>query len=130
MKKLLVIFSVLLLFTGCGSEETKNVEPSNSDETSSMVSVYDDANVESVIVTDMNVAYYDNISHIAFSISNENGNSVTYNELTITYYTEDDVLVSVMKTNVGTIEGSSKKEFFLQTDVDLTDTTKVEYSLS
>ena len=128
MKRVIIFLALLLIFTGCN--ETPSVVDNNTEKTNTGVSIYDDQNINSVIISNMNVAFYDNISHIAFVIKNENNNDITYNKLKITYYTKEDILVYEVETEIGTILKNSSKEFYLETDIDLTSTTKVEYELS
>lgn len=129
MKKVIIFIILLLVFTGCNN---KSVLVDNSIENSDTgVSIFDDQNITNVIIANMNVAFYDNISHIAFIIKNENNNDVTYDNLKISYYAENDVLVyEIEAADIGTISSNSAKNIYLETDVNLSSTINVKYELS
>ena len=96
----------------------------------SKIVVIDDQNVKNVIIKDMNIAYYSGFSHIALDIQNDNNTAVNYTTLTIKFYTEDNILMYTTSATVGNIVGKSKVAIFLQTDIDLSETSKVVYEIN
>ena len=126
MKKIIILIIIGLIFTGCSNKET-DIENETTD---NKVVLIDDQNVDKVIINNMNIAYYDNFSHISFNIKNENNTNVKYTLLTIKFYSEDNILMHTTSVSVGTINGKSEMPIFLQTDVDLSEVTKAIYEIS
>lgn len=126
MKKVLLVLCLIvpLVFTGCNKKET---EPPVINEEEN-VQVFSDQVVGQVIMKDHNIAYYDNISHISFIISNENNNEVSISSVNISYY-RNDVLVYSVSENVGTIGINSTYTVDLLTDLNLTTCDKVIYEI-
>ena len=126
MKKVLLVLCLIvpLVFTGCNKKET---EPPVINEEEN-VQVFSDQVVGQVIMKDHNIAYYDNISHISFIISNENNNVVSISSVNISYY-RNDVLVYSVSENVGTIGINSTYTVDLLTDLNLTTCDKVIYEI-
>lgn len=126
MKKIIILIIIGLIFTGCSNKET-DIENETTD---NKVVLIDDQNVDKVIINNMNIAYYDNFSHISFNIKNENNTTVSYSLLTIKFYSEDNILMYTTSVSVGTINGKSEMPIFLQTDVDLSEVKKAIYEIS
>ena len=126
MKKIIILIIIGLIFTGCSNKET-DIENETTD---NKVVLIDDQNVDKVIINNMNIAYYDNFSHISFNIKNENNTNVKYTLLTIKFYSEDNILMYTTSVSVGTINGKSEMPIFLQTDVDLSEVKKAIYEIS
>ena len=126
MKKIIVLIIIGLIFTGCSNKEA-DIENETTD---NKVVLIDDQNVDKVIINNMNIAYYDNFSHISFNIKNENNTNVKYTLLTIKFYSEDNILMYTTSVSVGTINGKSEMPIFLQTDVDLSEVKKAIYEIS
>lgn len=126
MKKVLLVLCLMvpLVFTGCNKKET---EPPVINEEEN-VQVFSDQVVGQVIMKDHNIAYYDNISHVSFIISNENNNEVSISSVNISYY-RNDVLVYSVSENVGTIGINSTYTVDLLTDLNLTTCDKVTYEI-
>ena len=126
MKKIIILIIIGLIFTGCSNKET-DIENETTD---NKVVLIDDQNVDKVIINNMNIAYYDNFSHISFNIKNENNTNVKYTLLTIKFYSEDNILMYTTSVSVGTINGKSEMPIFLQTDVNLSEVKKAIYEIS
>jgi len=126
MKKILLIVCLIipLMFTGCNKtkEETPIVK---EDET---VRVFNDQVVEQVIIQDHNVAYYDNYSHIALTLYNENNSDTNVENLKISYY-RDKVLVYSVTKSVGTIKSNQTYKLELSSDLNLATCNKVKYEI-
>lgn len=130
MKKIgniLLVVLVLFAFTACGknNKEENKVEKGNKDS----VVYFEDQSVGKIVVKDMNVAYYDNLSHIAFDLSNENEESLEYQEIVINYFAEDETLIYTTSESVGLLAGGDTLSFYLYTDIDLTNAKNVTYEL-
>lgn len=126
MKKIIILIIIGLIFTGCSNKET-DIENETTD---NKVVLIDDQNVDKVIINNMNIAYYDNFSHISFNIKNENNTNIKYTLLKIKFYSEDNILMYTTSVSVGTINGKSEMPIFLQTDVDLSEVKKAIYEIS
>lgn len=132
MKKLISIFlatSSLLLITGCGCSnktETKDIDDNNYKD---QVVIFDDQTVEKLIIKDMNIAYYDEISHIAFDIKNKNAEVVNYKEIVINFYSEDGTILYSANESVGEIASGESMSLYLNSDTNLSKATKVDYKI-
>lgn len=126
MKKLLLVLCLIvpLMFTGCNEKEVEL--PVNNEEEN--VQVFSDQIVGQVIMKNHNIAYYDNISHASFIISNENNNEVNISSVNINYY-RNDILVYSIAENVGTIGINGTYTVNLLSDLNLTTCDKVVYQI-
>lgn len=126
MKKILLVLCLIipLMFTGCNKQEVES-PINNSDEN---VQVFSDQVVGQVIMKDHNIAYYDNISHASFIISNENNNEVNISGVNINYY-RNDILVYSITENIGTIGIKGTYAVNHLSDLNLTTCDKVTYEI-
>lgn len=127
MKKFLLVLCLIfpIMFTGCNKVE-ENTPIINEDEN---VQIFSDQVVGQVIMKNHNIAYYDNISHASFIISNENNNEVTISNVNINYY-RNDILVYSISENVGTIGINGTYTVNHLSDLNLTTCDKVTYEIN
>lgn len=125
MKKLLFMLCLIvpLMFTGC-DKSSKN-DTNMNEET---VKVFNDKVVEQVIIQNHNIAYYDNVSHVALTILNENNSETNAQKLKINYY-RDNVLVYSVTKNVGMIKANESYTLTLLSDLNLATCDKVKYEI-
>lgn len=126
MKKVIILgICILLALTGCTKkEETKPVDE-NTDES---VQIFNDQVVDQAIIKDHNIAYYDNTSHISYTVSNENNFDINISKLNISYY-EDGVLVYSASREIGTISSNSSYTDEIILDLNLTTCNNVVYEI-
>lgn len=126
MKKLLLVLCLIipLMFTGCNKQEVET-PVNNKDED---VQVFSDQVVGQVIMKDHNIAYYDNISHASFIISNENNSEVNISSVNINYY-RNNILVYSIAESVGVIGINGTYTVNHLSDLNLTTCDKVTYEI-
>ena len=123
MKRIMLVFSVLLLLCGCGK---KNVI---LDEEQNNYVIFNDEVVNELIVRNHNIAYYDNLYHVYMDICNENNSDITYQNMIIEYY-KDDVLIYSTSEKLNTISANQDKNISFDIDINLVNANKVKYSLT
>lgn len=130
MKKLINVIlaaSTLLLITGCGTAKPETEKPVDNND---QVVYFEDQTIDKLIAKDMNVAYYDGLSHIAFDLVNENAESLSYQQITINYYSEDKTLLYTTTESVGEIGAGETMSLYLYTDIDLTKAKTIDYEIN
>lgn len=124
MKRIMLVFSILLLLCGCGK---KNVI--SDEELQNNYVIFNDEVVNELIVRNHNIAYYDNLYHVYMDICNENNSDITYQNMIIEYY-KDDVLIYSTSEKLNTISANQDKNISFDIDINLVNANKVKYSLT
>lgn len=124
MKKIVLVFSVLLLLCGCAKKNIALPEEGKDN-----YIVFNDEVVNELIIRDHNIAYYDNLYHVYMNICNENNSDVTYKSITIEYY-KDNVLIYSTFEDLNTISANKEKDISFDIDINLVNANKVKYSLT
>lgn len=124
MKKIVLVFSVLLLLCGCGK---KNINLPEEEKDNYII--FNDEVVNELIIRDHNIACYDNLYHVYMNICNENNSDITYKSITIEYY-KDSILIYSTAEDLSTISANQEKNISFDIDINLVNANKVKYSLT
>lgn len=120
MKKVLLVITVLLIFTGCGSKTLNKNSKVNNNEL-----VIKEQVINNLKFSDVSLVYEKGISTFKVKITNQ-GEEVSPN-LEIVFKGESDNVIETLDGSFGSIDKDNFIALTLTSDVDLSNAYKVEY---
>lgn len=129
LKVSLLMFSFLLILTGC-NEKTKEKEQKNNTETDNSVLDIKDTKVNELDVVDFVVLYENNISDVYFEVQNNTDDSVSYSTIECILYDKNGNVLYSFDEELGILESLDEIQIAHKVDIDLTKAVTVEYTLN
>ncbi len=123
MKKILVILSILFIFTGCGKTETKNGVVNNN--------IVGDVTIGDYKISNVSLVYKNGVSTLKVTVNNNSNETKTIKAFNITFKTKDDIEIIKLDTALSnvSIDANSSLDVSTTTDIDLSDAESVVYTL-
>ena len=123
MKKLLVILSILFIFTGCGKTDAKNGVVNNN--------IVGDVTIGDYKISNVSLVYKNGVSTLKVTVSNNSNETKTIKAFNITFKTKDDIEIIKLDTALSnvSIDANSSLDVSTTTDIDLSDAESVVYTI-
>lgn len=123
MKKVLLVITVLLIFTGCGSKTLNKNSKVNNNEL-----VIKEQVINNLKFSDVSLVYEKGISTFKVTITNL-GERINPNSLNIIFKNENDTVITTLDGTFGEIDKDNFIALTLTSDIDLSNAYKIEYEI-
>ena len=131
LKIILISLLALGLVTGCGKEKTKEENKGSNIIVNTNEGVIKNQEIEGLKMTNTSLVIENGISTLVTEVSNNTGADYHLNEFNITVKDKDGNIITTLPGYVGgTIPNGKTRTINTSTDLDLSNATSIEYSVS
>ena len=123
MKKVLLVITLLLVFTGCGTKTLNKNSKVNNNEL-----VIKEQVINNLKFSDVSLYYEKGISTFKVTITNL-GEKINPNSLNIVFKNENDTVITTLDGTFGEIDKDNFIALTLTSDIDLSSAYKIEYEI-